>query len=130
MKQDDFTESIIEKLQICYPDVEIQKYWNKEKTLIKNFPYRNVNLEIKPLNSGVFVFNLGNFKFFNTQLFESKLLEVLDRNDSKFVITSNCIYVYPEEKLGVENSFKVLQFVADKVLLLINTIEKAINEIR
>ena len=64
--------------------------------------------------------------FFNYELFESKLREVLIRNDSKFILTSRCIYIYPNKKLDLDNSLELLSFTTNKLLMMISLIEQVI----
>jgi hypothetical protein len=42
---------LIQKIKAHYPDAKIKIEHNREKSLINNFPYKNISVEIKPFNS-------------------------------------------------------------------------------
>jgi hypothetical protein len=124
MNHKDFTEAFIEKLYRTKPEIEIKKYYNREKSLILNYPYANISVEIKPNNTGVFVFWMMNFEFFDYSLLEEYWRKTLIHKDAKFILTSRCIYIYPRQRENIELCLNVLNFTTETIL---NTIRQINN---
>lgn len=61
----DFTDNFLQEFEKLHKGFQINRFHNKEKSLILNYPFENINIEIKPKNTGVFVIQLINFKFLN-----------------------------------------------------------------
>lgn len=118
-----FTEAFLLQFIRNNKDVEIEKYWHKEKSLIRNFPYKNINIEIKPNNTGLFVIQLMNFEFFDYDLLVNYWRKKLIHKDANFILNSKCIYIYPRQRENLELCVNVLNFATETILNTIFQIE-------
>ena len=114
---EEVTDKILLSVIKQYGNVEIDKYYNEKKTLIKNFPYKNIELEIKPENTGLFVIRVINFYFFNYKLLERYLEVNLKHNHCTYRLTNKCIYIYP------------INNVSDMLFYAVTVINNTIREI-
>lgn len=118
-----FTELFLTVFLKQNPNTEIQKYHNREKSLILDFPYRNINIEIKPNSSGVFVVWLMQFEFFDYSLLEEYWRKTLIHQDAKFILTSRCIYIYPKHFENIDLCLNVLNYTTETILNTIRQIK-------
>jgi len=116
MNNKDFTEVFIEKLIRTKPEIEIKKYYNKEKSLLKNYPYANINIEIKPNNTGRFVIRLMDFEFFDYSLLEDYWKKVLHHKDANFILNNRSVYIYPKQSENVELCLNILNYTTETIL--------------
>lgn len=127
MNYKEFTEAFIEKLNQKQLDIEIKKYWNKEKSFILNYPYKNINIEIKPNNTGLFVIQLLDFEFFDYSLLEGYWKKVLHHKDANFILNSKCIYIYPKQSENVELCLNVLNYTTETILSTLAKIKNLLS---
>lgn len=124
MKNIDFTEHFLNEFKKINKEIIVKKYHNKEKSLIPNYPYKNINIEIKPNNTGLFVIQLMDFEFYDYGLLEDYWKKVLRHTDANFILNSKCIYIYPKQRENVELCLNVLNYTTETIL---NTIIKIKN---
>ena len=123
----DYTERLLEILLQKTMGIEIKKYWNNEKSLLLNHPYKNINIEIKPKNTGLFVVQLTDFEFFDYALLECYWRKVLHHEDAKFILNSKCIYIYPKKREDMELCLNVLNYTTETILNTISQIKNLIS---
>lgn len=121
MGNSDFTENLISEFTKHRNAIEIRKYWNKEKSLIIDYPFKGINIEIKPNNTGAFVIQLINFKFFDYSLLENYWKNILKHDDAKFILTSQCIYIYPKNLENIKQCVDILTYT---VMVIGDTIDR------
>lgn len=120
---------LIQKIKAHYPDAKIKIGHNREKSLINNFPYKNISVEIKPFNSGLFVFSFHKFEFFDADLLKKYFEKKLNHAKvHKFWATSSRIYVYPKETKDVNSCFDVFQYTTEEIKKIIFDIRKLLSD--
>lgn len=123
MNYKEFTEAFINKFDRNNKGIEIIKYWNKEKSFIMNYPFRNINIEVKPNNSGIFVIQFMDFEFFDYALLKGSLEIVLHHENANFRLISKCIYIYPNQRENVELCINILNYTTETILKTISQIK-------
>ncbi len=120
---------LIKKIKENYPNAQIKFRYNREKSLINNFPYKNINVEIKPHSSGLFVFRFHSFEFFEKELLFKCFQRKLNHPKvSKFWITSSSIYLYPKFKTDTNGCFDAFRYTTEEINKIIHKIQEVLSE--
>jgi len=123
----DFTNHFFAEFEKQHNPVEIKKYHNREKSLIQEYPYRNIEVEIKPNSTGIFVINLSNFEFFDNKLLEEYLRCKLQNNNATFVISSHRIYIYPKDRNNIYECLDILNYTTNEILVIIKAMKSILQ---
>ncbi len=122
-----FTENFLQALSTQIENIQIEKYHNKEKTLIKDYPYKNIHIEIKPANTGLFVIWMNDFLFFDYMLLENYLKNRLIHDNANFILISRCIYIYPQNRNNIKECIEILDYATNTILSTIKKIEAVLK---
>lgn len=123
MNNENFTEHFLNEFKKINKEIIVKKYHTKEKSLLLNHPYKNINIEIKPNNTGLFIIQLMAFEFFDYILLEDYWKKVLRHKDADFILNSKCIYIYPKQRENVELCLNVLNYTTETILNTLNQIK-------
>lgn len=124
-----FTEHFINEIIKYNKDITVKRYYNKENSLILNYPYKNINIEIKPNNTGLFVIQLIDFEFFDYALLEDYWKKVLHHKDANFILNSKCVYIYPKQSENIELCLNVLNYTTETILCTLDKIKNLLRQI-
>lgn len=127
MNNENFTEHFLDEFEKLNKEVIVEKYYNREKSLIQNHPYNNINIEIKPNNTGLFVIQLMEFEFFDYALLENYWKNGLNHKDANFILNSKCIYIYPRQRDNVELCLNVLNYTTETIFNTISQIRNLLS---
>lgn len=122
----DFTEVFIHEFEKQNKNLKIRKYINREKSMVIDCPYKDIHIEIKPLNSGIFVIWMVDFRFFNYELLKKYLEKKLKHHAANFRLNSDRVYIYPKDKINVKQNIAIIEFTAQVLLKMIEKIETAL----
>lgn len=133
------SENLKSIIKANHKGIKFKAKYHAEKSTIVDFPYKGVNIEIKPSSFGVFVFRLINFKLLGFKEFDKKSLhaflkaklEKKEHPNVKFLVRGDHVYVYPFPSRNAFNDKEcatVFNYAIKEFQLNINSIEKAIQQ--